>query len=172
MKVKVVPHDPGWRGAFETESHRVTAALGSNTVAIHHIGSTAIPDIYAKPVIDMLVEVRDINDVDGRTAEMESLGYEVMGEFGIAGRRYFRKDNEEGVRTHQIHAFETGSDQINRHLAFRDYLMAHPDEAKDYSELKRRLVELHSDDPENYMDGKDSFITEMDRRAAQWLLRA
>jgi len=167
MKVKVVPHDPRWREAFETESHRVTAALGSNTVAIHHIGSTAIPDIYAKPVIDMLVEVRDINNVDVRAAEMKSLGYEVMGEFGIPGRRYFRR-YQKGCRTNQIHVFRAGSDQVIRHLAFRDYMRAHPEEAQLYGDLKRRLATLHPDDPEAYMDGKDAFIKEIDRRAAQW----
>jgi len=165
MKVEVVPHDPKWRDAFETESHRVNRALGNNVLAIHHIGSTAIPGIYAKPVIDMLVEVTDINDVDVRVAEMKSLGYDVMGEFGIAGRRYFRKDTEKGRRTHQIHTFQTGSDQIARHLTFRDYLIAHPDEAQNYSNLKRQLAELHADDAEGYMDGKDAFIKEIDRRA-------
>src|SRR5215218_10282056 len=108
-KVEVVAHNRQWRAAFETEAKDVAAALGENVVAIHHIGSTAIPDIYAKPVIDLLVEVREITEVDGRSSAMESLGYEVMGEYGIHGRRYFRKDNQEGIRTHHIHAFKAGS---------------------------------------------------------------
>src|SRR5918999_3378331 len=108
-KVEVVPHNPQWRDAYEAEAKHVVAALGENVVAIHHIGSTAIPDIYAKPVIDLLVEVRDITEVDGRSSAMEPLGYEVMGEYGIPGRRYFRKDDQEEIRTHNIHAFETGS---------------------------------------------------------------
>jgi GrpB-like predicted nucleotidyltransferase (UPF0157 family) len=106
-RVVVVPHNPLWRDAFDVEAERVAAALGETVVAVHHIGSTAIPNIHAKPVIDLLIEVRDIADVDQRSAAMESIGYEVMGEFGIAGRRYFRKDNEEGIRTHQIHVFAT-----------------------------------------------------------------
>src|ERR671917_2661350 len=124
-KVEVVPHSPQWRDAFEAEAKHVTAALGENVVAVYHMGSTAIPNIYAKPIIDLLVEVRDITEVDGQSPAMESLGYEVMGEFGIPGRRYFRKDNQEGIRTHQIHAFEVGSAQLARHLAFRDYMIAH-----------------------------------------------
>src|SRR3954463_7125609 len=99
-KVEVVRHDPLWRDAFEAEAKRVAAALGENVVAVQHIGSTAIPNIYAKPIIDLLVEVREIAEVDGRSPAMESLGYEVMGEYGIPGRRYFRKDNREGIRTH------------------------------------------------------------------------
>jgi GrpB-like predicted nucleotidyltransferase (UPF0157 family) len=167
-KVEVVPHDPRWRDAFEAEAKHASAALGENVLAVHHIGSTAIPNIYAKPVVDLLVEVGDIAEVDGRSSAMESLGYEVMGEYGIPGRRYFRKVNQEGIRTHNIHAFETGSAEVERHLAFRDYMIAHPGEAQRYSELKRRLAEEHPQSLDGYMDGKDGFIKEMDRRAARW----
>jgi GrpB-like predicted nucleotidyltransferase (UPF0157 family) len=167
-KVEVVPHNPRWRDAFEAEAKHVAVALGENVVAIHHIGSTAIPNIYAKPVVDLLVEVRDIAEVDGRSSAMESIGYEVMGEYGIPGRRYFRKDKQEGIRTHHVHTFETGSAEVGRHLAFRDYMIAHPWEAQRYSELKRRLAEEHPQSIDGYMDGKDGFIKEMDRRAARW----
>ena len=168
LKVEVVPHDPHWRDAFEAEAKQVAAALGENVVAVQHIGSTAIPNIHAKPVVDLLIEVREIAEVDGRSLMMESLGYEVMGEYGIPGRRYFRKDNREGIRTHQVHAFEAGSAEVVRHLAFRDYMIAHPLEAQRYSELKRRLAEEHPQSMDEYMDGKDGFIKEIDRRAALW----
>lgn len=168
-KVEVVPHNPKWREAFEVESKRVTDALGENVVAIHHIGSTAILGIYAKPIIDLLVEVKDIVNVDGRNSSMESLGYEVMGEFGIPGRRFFRKDNQEGIRTHHIHTFKVSSEQVHRHLAFRDYMIAHPEDAQRYSELKRGLAKEYPTNIDGYMDGKDGFIREMDQKAAQWL---
>jgi GrpB-like predicted nucleotidyltransferase (UPF0157 family) len=167
-KVEVVPHDPRWRDAFEAEAKHIAAALGENVVAIHHIGSTAIPDIHAKPIVDLLVEVRDIAGVDGRSAAMESLGYEVMGEYGIPGRRYFRKDSPEGTRTHHVHTFQAGSEQAVRHLAFRDYMIAHPADARRYSELKRQLAEEHPHSMDAYMDGKDGFIKEMEHRAAEW----
>jgi GrpB-like predicted nucleotidyltransferase (UPF0157 family) len=167
-KVEVVPHNPQWRDAFEAEAKHVAVALGENVVAIYHIGSTAIPNIYAKPIVDLLVEVRDITEVDGQSSAMKSLGYEVMGEYGIPGRRYFRKDNQEGIRTQHIHAFEAGSAEVERHLAFRDYMIAHPGDAQKYSELKRKLAEQHPQSIDAYMDGKDGFIKEMDRRAAQW----
>jgi GrpB-like predicted nucleotidyltransferase (UPF0157 family) len=118
IRVEVVPHNPTWRHEFERESKQVTLALGENVVAVHHIGSTAIPNIYAKPVIDLLVEVKDITQVDEHSSEMEALGYEVMGEFGLPGRRYFRKNNEAGVRTHHVHTFAAASPEIERHLAF------------------------------------------------------
>ena len=167
-RIEVVPHDPQWQAAFEAEAKQIAGALGENVAAIHHIGSTAIPNIYAKPVVDMLVEVKDITELDRQGLALESLGYEVKGEFGIPGRRYFRKDDREGNRTHQIHAYESGSAELERHLAFRDYMIAHPEDAQSYSELKRKLAEEHSHSMNGYMDGKDSFIKEMDRRAAKW----
>jgi GrpB-like predicted nucleotidyltransferase (UPF0157 family) len=166
--VVVVPHDPRWRDAFQVEARDIAAALDEIVVAVHHIGSTAIPGIHAKPVVDLLVEVRDVAELDARSPAMESLGYEVMGEYGIPGRRYFRKDDQEGTRTHHVHAFEAGSAEAVRHLAFRDYLIAHPADAQRYSELKRKLAAEHARNIDGYMDGKDGFIREMDRRAAEW----
>jgi GrpB-like predicted nucleotidyltransferase (UPF0157 family) len=106
--------------------------------------------------------------LDGQNAAMESLGYEAMGEYGIPGRRYFRKSNGEGIRTHHVHAFAAGSAEAERHLAFRDYMIAHPEDARAYSELKRKLAAEHPRNIDGYMDGKDAFIKEMDRRAAEW----
>lgn len=166
MRIYMVPHDPKWRQEFENEAKQITNALGSNVEEVHHIGSTAIPNIYAKPVIDILLVVQDHADLDAKQAAMEALGYEAFGEFGIPTRRYFRRDNEQGDRTHQVHAFEAGSPQIARHLAFRDYMIAHPDAAKAYSDLKRELAAKHPNDMEAYMDGKHEFIQEIDRRAA------
>jgi GrpB-like predicted nucleotidyltransferase (UPF0157 family) len=166
--VEVVPHDPGWRDAFASEAQRIVAALDGFELAVHHIGSTSIPGIHAKPILDLLLEVPDLGALDASSAAMEALGYQVMGEFGIPGRRYFRRDDAAGVRTHQVHAFLAGSREVARHLAFRDYLRAHPDQAQRYSELKRALAAEHARDADAYMDGKDDFIREMDRRAAAW----
>ena len=127
------------------------------------IVSTAIPQIHAKPIIDMLVEVKDITNVDTHSSEMEALGYQALGEFGISGRRYFRK-----ARTHHIHSFEVGSPQIERHLAFRDYMIAHTEAAQEYSELKRKIAKKYPDNIQGYMDEKDGFIKAMDLKAAKW----
>jgi len=163
FKVEVVPHDPNWRSAFESESKLIVLALRDNMVAIHHIGSTAIPQIHAKPIIDMLVEVKDILKIDTHSSGIEALGYQAMGEFGISGRRYFRKG-----RTHHIHSFEVGSPQIERHLAFRDYVITHSEAAQEYSKLKRKLAKKYPDNIHAYMDGKDGFIKEIDLKAAKW----
>jgi GrpB-like predicted nucleotidyltransferase (UPF0157 family) len=112
--------------------------------------------------------VTDIAAVDQRTTQMQSLGYEGLGEFGIPTRRYFRRNNPAGDRTHQVHAFQTGSPHIPRHLAFRDFLRTHPAEAIQYSDLKRKLAEMHPDDIEAYMDGKNPFIKQMEAIALAW----
>jgi GrpB-like predicted nucleotidyltransferase (UPF0157 family) len=167
-KVAVDPHNPRWAEMFAAESTLVAQALGPNMVAVHHIGSTAIPTIHAKPIIDMLVEVSDLGAVDARNPAIEALGYEPRGEFGIPGRRFFRKDDQAGIRTHHIHAFAAGDPQVKRHLAFRDFLLANPHWARQYSELKRKLADANPDDIERYMDGKDAFIKEVDRMAKAW----
>jgi len=166
-KIEVLPYDPRWRYSFEIESQGITKALAENVVIIHHIGSTAIPNIYAKPIIDLLVEVKNIQVVDSHNSRMKHLGYQVMGEFGISNRRFFRKDNSLGDRTHHVHMFPLNSPQIKRHLAFRDYLINHSAEATAYSDLKRKLAQQYPNDIESYMDGKNQFINDIDSKAAQ-----
>lgn len=172
MIVRVVPHDPAWSRYFELERGRIEAVLGQVVVALHHIGSTAVPGLWAKPIIDILLEVTGLAELDRRTHDVEALGYEAKGEFGIAGRRYFRRDDEQGVRTHQIHAFAIGNVDIVRHLAFRDYMIAHPEIAKTYGDLKRRLAVDHPNDIGAYSAGKDSFVKEHQAMALSWYVAA
>lgn len=167
-KVEVVLHDSNWLNLFETESKQIAMALGENAIEIHHIGSTSIETIYAKPIIDILVEVSLISQVDRQNSLMQLLGYQCMGEFGIEGRRFFLKDDRDGIRTHHIHVFEVGSVQITRHLAFRDYLNVHIEDALIYSLLKRSLAQKYPNDIQGYIDGKHDFIQEIDRKAAEW----
>ncbi|MGH3148390.1 MAG: GrpB family protein [Rubrobacter sp.] len=166
-KVEVVPHSPGWAAGFREVADRLRAVLGDEVIAVHHIGSTAIPGISAKPIIDVLLEAREVERLDDFVPEMARLGYEARGEFGIPGRRFFVK-NARSRRTHHIHAFTTGSLGLERHLAFRDYMISHPEKAEAYSRLKERLAQQFPTDIEAYMDGKDPFIKEMERRAMAW----
>jgi GrpB-like predicted nucleotidyltransferase (UPF0157 family) len=169
IRVIVVPHDPNWHHKFIQEAQLIRLALNKNLVAIHHIGSTNILKIHAKPVIDMLVEVQDITQVDQQSPAMLALGYESMGEHGIPGRRFFRKDNAAGMRTHHVHTFAVGDPAIDRHLAFRNYLIAHPEVAQRYSNLKRALADrLDPHDIDGYMDGKHQFIKDIEKRAIAW----
>jgi len=168
VNVVVVPHDPNWFAKFSRESTAVLRALGDTVLAVHHVGSTSIAGVYAKPIVDMLGEVRELGSVDARNEAMADLGYEAMGECGIPGRRYFRKNNALGEREFNVHLFAAGSAAIERHLAFRDFLRAHEDLAAEYSELKRRLARQHPDSIDLYMDGKDAFVKEIERQAVAW----
>jgi GrpB-like predicted nucleotidyltransferase (UPF0157 family) len=168
IEIVVVPHDPIWATEFEREASRIREALGISVADVHHIGSTSVPNIYAKPIIDILVETTDLNAIDANTLNMTAGGYEAMGEFGLPGRRYFRRDNAQGIRTHHVHVFEKGSDSVERHLAFRDYLIAHPAHAQLYSAMKRELAPLCANDMEKYMDGKDPFIKNTEILALKW----
>lgn len=169
-KVEVLPHDPAWENAFALEAGQIAAVWEGEVVAVHHVGSTAISGIYAKPIIDLLVEVRDIQRIDTLAQKIVALGYHPMGEFGIPGRRFFYKGGNEH-RTHHLHVFEQDNPEIERHLLFRDYMRAHPEEAQAYSRLKISLAGVYPFDIDGYCMGKDSFIREIDRRAAAWQSR-
>lgn len=169
MHKKVVPHNPRWKDAFQAEATLLQHTLGDAIVAIHHIGSTAVPDILAKPIIDILIEVHSLEDMDQRAQHMENAGYEAMGEYGITGRRYFRKSNTAGVRTHHIHTFTAGDKHALRHLTFRDYLLAHPDKAQAYSDLKQTLSDKHGQLAQGYQDLKSPFVEATQQAALRWL---
>ena len=168
MIVRVVPHDPAWSRHFDSECRRIESAMGDVVVALHHIGSTAIPGILAKPIIDILLEATSLIELDRHAPRMEAIGYEAKGEFGIAGRRYFRRDDEAGIRTHQVHAFAFGNDDIIRHLAFRDYMIAHPQVAQAYGDLKKLLAARYPNDILTYSEGKDGFVKEHQAKGLLW----
>jgi GrpB-like predicted nucleotidyltransferase (UPF0157 family) len=125
----------------------------------------------AKPVIDMLGVVADLDALDAHAHRLAELGYEVLGEFDIPGRRYFRKDTPAGVRTHQLHVFAAESPHIQRHLDFRDYLRAFPADATAYAALKRDLAVRCGNDSRAYTEGKTEFVRSIEQRAATWRRR-
>ena len=149
---------------FEQEAAAIKEILGENCIAIHHIGSTAVPGLAAKPIIDIMPVVKSLKNVDKVSKRFENIGYEYMGEFGIKGRRYLRKGGDE--RTHQIHIFAQGDNvNINRHLAFRDYLRTHEDARNAYAELKIKLAQKYPYDIDGYCNGKEAFIKAMEEKA-------
>ncbi|RJF96518.1 GrpB family protein [Noviherbaspirillum cavernae] len=166
MKIEVVPCNPLWPAQFESERLAIERSLGDIVVQAHHIGSTAVKGLAAKPIIDIILEVRSLEALDQAASALELMDYEAMGEFGISGRRYFRKGGS--FRTHQIHAFKAGDPNIFRHLAFRDYLNHHPDVRREYQELKIRLATECNDDLDFYCDGKDAFVKHHEAKAIEW----
>lgn len=166
-RIVVVEYDPAWPSMFEAEAQQLRAILGDNLVEMHHIGSTSVPGLCAKPIIDMLPVVHFIDRVDQVVGEMAALGYKGLGEFGLPGRRYFRKGGDN--RTHHVHMYGKASKgEIERHLAVRDYLRAHPAAAREYGDLKKRLAAKYHADPDTYADGKDEFVKGLEMRALEW----
>lgn len=166
--VILAPPHAGWAADAAAASAALVHALAGLPLAVHHIGSTAVPGLLAKPVLDLLAVVPALDALDARAPRIVALGYEALGEFGIPGRRYFRKNAPDGARTHQLHAFAAGSPEIARHVAFRDYLRAHPASAAEYAALKRALAAQHGADSGAYTDGKTAFIRAVEQRAAAW----
>lgn len=167
MRVIVVDYHTEWPKLFEKESQKLAAIFKDELVDIHHIGSTSVEGLAAKPIIDILPVVKSIENVDALTVKMNEIGYEVLGEFGIAGRRYFRKG--ENLRTHQIHVFQEDNHYvITRHLAVRDYLRVHSEKSKLYGDLKKKLANAFPDDIECYIDGKNLFVKALEEEALSW----
>lgn len=165
MNTTVVPYDPQWAEDYAKEEAALARNLANILIRAHHVGSTAVKDLAAKPIIDILLEVNSLESLDQRNVKLAALGYEAMGEFGIPGRRYFRKGGDH--RTHQIHAFLAGDFHILRHLAFRDYLTENRPVALEYQKLKRELARKYPEDIQAYCDGKDPFVKHHEAMAIQ-----
>jgi GrpB-like predicted nucleotidyltransferase (UPF0157 family) len=165
MKV-IRPYDANWPSAFEREARTLRDAWEADLCALHHIGSTAIAGMIAKPVIDILAEVRSLEAIDAKDLAMQALGYQARGAYGIEGRRYFSKKrtDPDGLGFH-VHAFARGSSEIGRHLRFRDYLIAVPDAAKEYAALKLSLCDPEGVLVSDYAERKAPFIELIDRKA-------
>jgi GrpB-like predicted nucleotidyltransferase (UPF0157 family) len=156
-----------WPSAFETEAERLRALFGDELVAVHHIGSTSVPGLAAKPIIDLLPLVRSIAAVDDRTPLLRAAGYRDWGEYGLSGRRYFTRDRGE-VRTHNVHIYQFDDPAVDRHLAFCAYLRHHEPARQEYEALKRVVYARYPADIEAYNDAKDSWIKRTEPLALEW----
>ncbi len=164
--VIIADYNPQWPVLYEEESSRILGVIGHQVVAIEHVGSTAVPGLGAKPVIDITVAVRRLADAEECIELLPSIGYEYVppDRAGIPERRYFHKGPPE-ARTHHIHMVELTSDFWERHLLFRDFLRAHPEVAQQYYQLKKELAAKHGEDREGYTEAKTSFIESVVTRA-------
>lgn len=163
--VTLLPYDADWKLQFGQEAGLVRDALGEALLAIHHIGSTSVPGLLAKPLIDMLFVFRSVEAVEHRTPTLAKLGYEARGEYGIAGRQYFVKRDASGESTHHLHGYQQGSPHITRHLAFRDLLRTDPSTAAQYAALKSAIATGEAVTRDDYQRAKAGFIERCERRA-------
>jgi len=167
-KIEVVPYDPSWPTAFELESARVSLVFAPVLDSIHHIGSTSVPGLSAKPVIDILVVVHPDTAIADHDREMAELLYTPRGECldagGTPGRFYYSRTID-GVRTHQVHVCAKGHFQIAELLLFPRYLREHPEVADAYERLKGSAIAEGATDTTRYMAGKHDWIRSTVREA-------
>jgi GrpB-like predicted nucleotidyltransferase (UPF0157 family) len=145
--------------------------LGPVLLEVHRIGSTSVPGLSAKPVIDLMPLVTSLGSLDQRQSRIEALGYCWHGEYGIAGRRYCALTNETGARAARLHFFEPDSPHVERHFAFRDYLRAHPEVASAYVAEKRRAQDLYPLNSHAYSEEKGAWIRSAQEEAIVWRSR-
>jgi GrpB-like predicted nucleotidyltransferase (UPF0157 family) len=158
----VVPYDPAWPVAFERERDRLGRALGPLALRIDHNGSTAVPGLAAKPVIDIQISVARLHPIDAYAPALARVGYIHVPHADDAVCPFFHRPAE-WPHTHHVHVVEAGSEEERRTLAFRDYLREHADAAREYEALKRRIAQEFSGDDfasrEAYAGAKTAFIT-------------
>jgi GrpB-like predicted nucleotidyltransferase (UPF0157 family) len=154
--VRLAAYSPTWAEEFLLERSRIVSALGDRLLGIEHVGSTAIPGICAKPIIDVACGVVSLEAVDALVAPMAGIGYDFPGDVGIVGERIFGRGAE--IRTHLVHVVRYGGTEWRNYLSFRDALRADPELAHQYDELKSSLAAKYPEDRASYNVGKMAFI--------------
>ena len=148
-------HNPNWKACYQAVTKELQEKISG--LEMHHIGSTSIKSIMAKPIIDILGSVDNLQYIDQNIPKFEELGYGSKGEFGIPGRRFFILADDMASFVH-VHIFQKDDDQVARHKFFRDYIGTNAESAEAYVDLKLGLQKKYEFDKDNYVDGKDSFI--------------
>lgn len=168
QKIEIVSYDPAWPTLFQQEAERLTKALEGHAAAIHHIGSTSIPNMAAKPVIDILIELKNLDVINVVASELNTLGYEKLRRQVIPNRSFFSLLDKNNARHFHLHIYEVGDPQVIRHVNFRDYMINHPDEAATYENLKKNLAQQFKYERLQYVLGKDKLVQHIDAKAKLW----
>jgi GrpB-like predicted nucleotidyltransferase (UPF0157 family) len=159
VKIEVVDYDPRWPRTFELLRSRILTALGDIALSVEHVGSTSVPGLSAKPIVDISIVVSERSDVQTAISRLATLGYVHRGDLGIEGREAF--SNPDGLPMHNLYLCPRDSVALANHLAIRNYLRAHPEAAREYGELKKHLAERFPDDIDGYIDGKTTMLLTM-----------
>ncbi len=164
--VKLSKYNPKWKTLFEEESALIFSVAEDFIVDVEHIGSTAIPGIVSKPIIDILAAINSLSNIVKIIVPLKTLGYIYRGEQGIPDRHLFVKVGED-YRTHHLHVVEKEHSEWPKHILFRDYLRKHPQDAQEYSKLKQTLLKKYELDREKYTESKSDFIRRILEKARQ-----
>ncbi|HET6384532.1 MAG TPA: GrpB family protein [Armatimonadota bacterium] len=162
--VQIVEHEPLWTARYQEEKARISERIGGMLVDIQHVGSTAVPGLAAKPIIDIAIALDRLEQVSALVDPLKDLGYEFMSEIKIPGEFFFKKNSSD----FHVHVLERNSADWMNYLFFRDYLRANPEVAQQYIDLKRDLAARHHDDRPSYTRGKADFIRQVLSDARAW----
>ncbi|MFT3866167.1 MAG: GrpB family protein [Solirubrobacterales bacterium] len=166
--VRIVDHDPAWATIAAAEIRRIEAAVGEAAVRVDHVGSTAVPGLAAKPIVDLQLAVSEVERRDLYVGPLAGIGYLFVPDPESPDFHFFAKPAARPRRFH-VHVCAAGSEHERRHLALRDYLRAHPGEVERYAALKRAVASRHPGDRLAYIDGKEDHVTALERRALAWV---
>jgi len=159
QSIQIVDYDPAWAIDFARLRLRLLAAVKDFAVTVEHVGSTAVPGLAAKPILDVDVVVASVSDVPTAITRLAELGYRHQGDLGISGREAFASPSS--APAHHLYVVVQGSEPWRNHIQFRDYLREHPESAKAYAELKRSLADRCQNDREKYTNAKTAFVEEV-----------
>ena len=165
--VRIVDYDPSWPVLAAEELRRIGEALGPAAACLEHVGSTAVPGLAAKPILDLQLSVGGLEPRARYVEPLERLGYMFVPAPEAPDYHFFAKPPER-PRSHHLHVCEVASHHELRHLAVRDFLRSHDEEAARYAALKRRVVERHPQDRLAYIEGKEDYVVGLEARAVAW----
>ena len=160
-KVNVLPYDNSWQSDFEKIKNEIEYTLGDLAIGIEHVGSTSVEGMSAKPCIDLDVIIKDYSVFDAVVRKLESIGYIHEGDFGIKDREAFKYSNKPHLKTHHLYVCPQYSEELHRHMSFRDYLRSNPEAVRKYSSVKETAAKLFPEDIDKYIEYKSPCIEEI-----------
>ena len=158
-----MPYDAAWESAFEAIKAEIEAALGDLMLRVEHVGSTSVKGMSAKPCIDIDVVIKDYSVFDDVIQRLNAIGYIHEGDLGIKGREAFRYADKPHLMMHHLYVCPQDSEELCRHIAFRDFLRQNPEAVKKYSRVKEKAARLFPDSIDRYMEYKSPCIEELYR---------
>ena len=162
-KVVVLPYDRTWKSDFEEIKREIEGAIGDLMIGIEHVGSTSVEGMSAKPIIDIDVIIKDYAVFDAVVRKLEAIGYVHEGNLGIKDREAFKYANKPHLRKHHLYVCPRQSEELHRHITFRDFLAKNPEAVKKYSAVKEKAAQLFPDNIEKYIEYKSPCIEELYR---------
>lgn len=160
-RVVVVPYDEAWKSAFEEIKNEIDAEIGDLILGIEHIGSTSVKDLSAKPCIDIDVVIKDYSVFDELVSRLKTIGYIYKGDLGIKDREAFKYTDKPHLMMHHLYVCPQYSEELHRHITFRDFLRHNTEAVEKYSLVKETAAELFPDDIDKYIKYKTPCIEEM-----------